>query len=162
MLATGGGAYMDPGTRAYIKSHGVSVWLKADLKVLLKRVGRRDNRPLLAAGDPAQVMKQLMSKRYPIYAEDADVTVESRDVPHEVMVGTVIDAIAVKLGYRPKTSAARRRSDGGRRGSIGAERDRHRRFARAPAPIPSSSARDWLERPKNGSQRACPAPAARS
>ena len=62
-------APMDPGTRAYIKSHGVSVWLKADLKVLLKRVGRRDSRPLLAAGDPAQVMKQLMSKRYPIYAE---------------------------------------------------------------------------------------------
>ena len=109
VLATGGGAYMDPGTRAYIKSHGVSVWLKADLKVLLKRVGRRDNRPLLAAGDPAQVMKQLMSKRYSIYAE-ADVTVESRDVPHEVMVGTVIDAIAVKLGYRPKTARRRKKA----------------------------------------------------
>jgi shikimate kinase len=77
--------------------------------VLLKRVGRRDNRPLLAAGDPAQVMKQLISKRYPIYAE-ADVTVESRDVPHDVMVGTVIDAIAVKLGYRPKTSRRRKKA----------------------------------------------------
>jgi shikimate kinase len=109
VLATGGGSYMDPGTRANIKSHGVSVWLKADLKVLLKRVGRRDNRPLLAAGDSAQVMKQLISKRYPIYAE-ADVTVESRDVPHEVMVRTVIDAIAVKLGYRPKTARRRKKA----------------------------------------------------
>lgn len=109
VLATGGGAYMDPGTRANVKSHGVSVWLKADLKVLLKRVGRRDTRPLLAAGDPAQVMKQLISKRYPIYAE-ADITVESRDVPHDVMVGTVIDAIAVKLGYRPKTARRRKKA----------------------------------------------------
>src|SRR4030095_13068331 len=72
VLATGGGAYMDPGTRANIKSHGVSVWLKADLKVLLKRVGRRDNRPLLAAGDPAGVMKQLISRRVPGYAEAED------------------------------------------------------------------------------------------
>ncbi len=103
VLATGGGAYMDPDTRANIKSRGVSVWLKADLKVLLKRVGRRDNRPLLAAGNPAQVMKQLIAKRYPIYSV-ADVTVESRDVPNDVIVGTVIDSIAVKVGYRPKTA----------------------------------------------------------
>jgi shikimate kinase len=98
VLATGGGAFMAPETRASIKAHGVSVWLKVDLKVLLKRVGRRDNRPLLAAGDPGEVMKRLMEKRYPVYAE-ADVTVESRDVPHDMMVGTVIDALAAKLGY---------------------------------------------------------------
>jgi shikimate kinase len=109
VLATGGGAYMDPGTRANIKSHGLSVWLKADLKVLLKRVGRREKRPLLAAGDPAEVMKQLMSKRYPVYAE-ADVTVESRDVPHDVMVGIVIDAIAAKLGYRSKPARRRKKA----------------------------------------------------
>ncbi|MGD9501225.1 MAG: shikimate kinase [Methyloceanibacter sp.] len=109
VLATGGGAYMDPGTRASIKAHGVSVWLKADLKVLLKRVGRRDNRPLLAAGDPAEVMKRLMDKRYPVYAE-ADVTVESRDVPHDVMVGTVIDALAAKLGYRPRPARRRKKA----------------------------------------------------
>src|SRR4029453_6143349 len=96
VLATGGGAYMDPGTRANIKSRGVSVWLKADLKVLLKGVGRRDNRPRLAAGDPTQVMKQLISKRYPTYAE-ADVTVESRDVPHDVMVGPVPDVLPSTL-----------------------------------------------------------------
>lgn len=99
VLATGGGAYMNPDTRANIKAHGLSVWLKADIKVLMKRVGRRDNRPLLAAGDPEKVMKKLMEERYPIYAE-ADVTVESRDVPHDVIVGAVIDAIADKLGCR--------------------------------------------------------------
>jgi len=98
VLATGGGAYMNPDTRANIKAHGLSVWLKADIKVLMKRVGRRDNRPLLAAGDPEKVMKKLMEERYPIYAE-ADVTVESRDVPHDVIVGAVIDALADKLGY---------------------------------------------------------------
>ncbi len=99
VLATGGGAYMNPDTRANIKAHGLSVWLKADIKVLMKRVGRRDNRPLLVAGDPEKVMKKLMEERYPIYAE-ADVTVESRDVPHDVIVGAVIDALADKLGCR--------------------------------------------------------------
>ena len=96
VLATGGGAFMNPDTRANIKADGLSVWLKAEIKVLLKRVGRRDNRPLLAAGDPEKVMKKLMEERYPIY-EEADVTVESRDVPHDVIVGAVIDAVADKL-----------------------------------------------------------------
>ena len=99
VLATGGGAYVNPDTRANIKAHGLSVWLKADIKVLMKRVGRRDNRPLLVAGDPEKVMKKLMEERYPIYAQ-ADVTVESRDVPHDVIVGAVIDALADKLGCR--------------------------------------------------------------
>ncbi|HEX5932073.1 MAG TPA: shikimate kinase [Methyloceanibacter sp.] len=109
VLATGGGAFMAPETRASIKAHGVSVWLRADLKVLLKRVGRRDNRPLLAAGDPGEVMKRLMEKRYPVYAE-ADVTVESRDVPHDMMVGTVIDALAAKLGYIAKPVRRRKKA----------------------------------------------------
>ena len=109
VLATGGGAYMDPETRATIKSLGISVWLKADIKILLKRVGRRDNRPLLAAGDPAEVMKALMDKRYPIYAE-ADVTVESRDVPHDVMVGNVIDSLGAKLGYAAKPARRRKKA----------------------------------------------------
>jgi len=97
VLATGGGAYMNADTRAAIKARGLSIWLKAELKVLLKRVGRRGNRPLLAGGDPEGVMKRLMDERYPIYAK-ADVTVESRDVPHDVIVSAVIDALAVKLG----------------------------------------------------------------
>jgi shikimate kinase len=99
VLATGGGAYMNADTRASIKEHGISVWLKAELRVLLKRVGRRDNRPLLASGEPEAVMKKLMAERYPVYAE-ADVTVESRDVPHDVMVTAVIDALAAKLGCK--------------------------------------------------------------
>jgi shikimate kinase len=97
VLATGGGAYMNPKTRAAIKAHGISVWLKADLRVLLKRVARRDHRPLLAVGNPETVMKKLMAERGPIYAE-ADVTVESRDVPHDVIVGAVLDALAEELG----------------------------------------------------------------
>jgi shikimate kinase len=109
VLATGGGAYMDAGTRADIKARGVSVWLKADLKVLLKRVGRRDNRPLLAGGDPGTVMKKLMDVRYPVYAK-ADVIVESRDVPHESMVGKVIDGLAAKLRYPARPVRRRKRA----------------------------------------------------
>lgn len=116
VLATGGGAYMNADTRAAIKKHGLSVWLKAELKVLLKRVGRRSSRPLLTGDDPEKVMKRLMEQRYPIYAE-ADVTVESRDVPHEVIVGAVIDALAEKLGCKAKTPKRRprRTSDARRR-----------------------------------------------
>jgi shikimate kinase len=109
VLATGGGAFMDADTRANIKARGVSVWLKADIKVLLKRVARRDNRPLLATGDPAEVMKRLMDTRYPVYSE-ADITVESRDLPHDVMVGTVIDALAAKLGYSVKPGRRRKKA----------------------------------------------------
>jgi shikimate kinase len=105
VLATGGGAYMNPETRASIKARGLSVWLKADLKVLLKRVGRRDSRPLLTRGDPEKVMKKLIEERYPIY-EEADVTVESRDVPHDVIVGAVIDALAAELGCEAKADKA--------------------------------------------------------
>jgi len=97
VLATGGGAYMDAGTRATIKANGVSIWLKAELPVLLHRVRRRDNRPLLTAGDPETVIRNLMQERYPVYAE-ADITVESRDVPHEVIVYDVLEALARWLG----------------------------------------------------------------
>jgi len=107
VLATGGGAYMNADTRAAIKAKGISVWLKAELKVLMKRVGRRDNRPLLAGAEPEKVMKRLMLERYPVYAE-ADVTVESRDVPHDIIVAAVIEALAAKLGCPlevPKSTA---------------------------------------------------------
>lgn len=97
VLATGGGAYMDPETRAAIKEHGISIWLKANLRVLMKRVGRRDNRPLLQVDNPETVMKRLMSERNPVYAL-ADITVESKEAPHEVMVGSIIDALSARLG----------------------------------------------------------------
>jgi shikimate kinase len=96
VLATGGGAYMDPETRAAVKEHGISIWLKASLRVLMKRVGRRDNRPLLQVDNPETVMKKLMAERNPVYAA-ADITVESKDAPHEVMVGSIIDALTARL-----------------------------------------------------------------
>lgn len=93
VLATGGGAYMNEETRARIRAQGVSVWLKADLDVLLKRVRRRADRPLLKADDPAEVLRRLMDQRYPVYAE-ADLTVVSREASHEDIVDDVITAIA--------------------------------------------------------------------
>ena len=96
VLATGGGAFMDPETRAAVKEYGISIWLKASLRVLMKRVGRRDNRPLLQVDNPETVMKKLMAERNPVYAE-ADITVESKDAPHEVMAGSIIDALTARL-----------------------------------------------------------------
>lgn len=92
VLATGGGAYMNEETRQSIKEKGVSVWLKADLGVLMGRVARRDHRPLLKTDDPEAVMKRLMDERYPVYSS-ADIVVMSRDVPHEVMVGEILAAL---------------------------------------------------------------------
>ena len=89
VLATGGGAFMNEQTRANIKAQGVSIWLKAELPVLMKRVMRRDNRPLLKTSDPEARMRELMTIRYPIYAQ-ADLIIESRDVPHDEMVASVI------------------------------------------------------------------------
>jgi len=97
VLATGGGAYMDAHTRANIKARGVSVWLKAELPVLLHRVRRRSDRPLLASGEPDKMMRDLMEKRYPVYAE-ANITVESRDLPHDVIVSEVVEALSRWLG----------------------------------------------------------------
>ncbi|BAQ18718.1 shikimate kinase [Methyloceanibacter caenitepidi] len=96
VLATGGGAYVDPETRTAIKEHGISIWLKANLRVLMKRVGRRDNRPLLQVDNPETVMKRLMAERNPVYAQ-ADITVESKEAPHEVMVSSIIDALSARL-----------------------------------------------------------------
>jgi shikimate kinase len=92
VLATGGGAFVNPETRENIKAHGISIWLKAELPVLMRRVAKRDHRPLLKTGDPEATMRKLMEARYPIYAE-ADVVVESRDVAHEVIVTDVIEAL---------------------------------------------------------------------
>jgi len=100
VLATGGGAFMNEETRAAIKGNGISVWLKAELPLLVRRVGRRGNRPLLKDGDPEVVLQNLMATRYPIYAQ-ADVTVESRDVPHEVIVAEIVDRLTEAL---PATS----------------------------------------------------------
>lgn len=93
VLATGGGAFITPGTRQLILDTGLSVWLRAELPVLMRRVAKRDTRPLLKGGDPETVMRNLMDARYPIYAE-ADLTVESRDVPHDSIVAEIIEALS--------------------------------------------------------------------
>jgi shikimate kinase len=93
VLATGGGAFMNPETRARIKERAVSIWLKADLDLLMKRVSKRGGRPLLATDNPQAVMQKLIEERYPVYAE-ADITVESADVQHGVMVNEVLAALA--------------------------------------------------------------------
>lgn len=95
ILATGGGAYMNPETRARIREGGICVWLKADLDLLMKRVMKRNDRPLLRTADPEAVMRRLIEDRYPVYAE-ADVTVECRDVQHAQMVNDVLRALARK------------------------------------------------------------------
>jgi shikimate kinase len=103
ILATGGGAFMNEETRKAIKAHSVSIWLKADLDVLLKRVAKRGGRPLLENRDPAEVLQNLINIRYPIYAE-ADITVESLDVQHTQMVNAVIEALA-KWQHQKESSA---------------------------------------------------------
>jgi shikimate kinase len=102
VLATGGGAFMNEETRANIEARGISVWLRAELRVLMKRVSRRGNRPLLAGNDPEKVMRRLMAERDPVYAK-ADIVVESRDVPHEAIVSAVVDALAEKLGCKVRS-----------------------------------------------------------
>ncbi len=93
VLATGGGAFMDPATRALIARRGVSVWLRADLDVLFARVSRRNNRPLLQQPDPRAVLAELIERRYPIYAE-ADIVVDSGEGPVEATASRVIAALA--------------------------------------------------------------------
>ena len=98
VLATGGGAYINDETRARIKENSVTVWLKAALPLLMKRVMKRADRPLLKSGDPEDVMRRLIDTRYPVYAQ-ADVIVDSRDVQHTQMVNEVIKALAQWNGW---------------------------------------------------------------
>ena len=93
VLATGGGAFMDEMTRGVIKRQGVSLWLRADLDVLVSRVSRRSNRPLLKVGDARIVLGELIEQRYPVYAE-ADVTIESGEGSLELTVTRAIAALA--------------------------------------------------------------------
>ncbi|MFN3854868.1 MAG: shikimate kinase [Phreatobacter sp.] len=104
VLATGGGAFMNPDTRARIRTKGISVWLKAEFDVLMKRVRRRNDRPLLRTEDPGAVLRRLMEERYPVYAE-ADLTVISREATHEEIVEEVLAALAAHLRIAsPETS----------------------------------------------------------
>jgi shikimate kinase len=94
VLATGGGALLNEETRASVRRWGVSVWVRADVAILVRRVAKRNTRPLFEGRDPEAVVRDLMDARYPVYAAVADLIVESRDVPHEVIVGEMIEALA--------------------------------------------------------------------
>ena len=104
VLATGGGAFMHPDTRDGIRRNGISVWLRAELPVLMRRVQKRDTRPLLKTGNPEATMRKLIDDRYPVYA-GADITVESREEPHDVIVIELMERLAAALP-RPVANAA--------------------------------------------------------
>lgn len=97
VVATGGGAFMQPDTRALILARSVAVWLDADIETLVERVGKRDTRPLLAGRDAGEVLRALAAERGPIYAQ-APVRVLSGNGPHAQVVEAVIDALAAKNG----------------------------------------------------------------
>lgn len=92
VVATGGGAFIQPAIREEIAKKAISVWLKADLPVLLERVSRRDNRPLLKTGDKSEILQKLIDDRYPVYAS-ADITINSNHGSHESVVEDIIAAL---------------------------------------------------------------------
>jgi shikimate kinase len=106
VLATGGGAFMTAETRENIHRSGISIWLKAELALLMRRVQKKGNRPLLE-GDPEGALRRLLTTRDPVYAL-ANITIESRDVPHDAIVGDIIAALRKSLlrDGCPETGAA--------------------------------------------------------
>ena len=97
VIATGGGAFMREETRNRIRDKAVSIWLKADADVIMKRVKRRADRPLLQTEDPAATVSRLLEAREPVY-QSADLTIWSRDVPHDRIVDECLDALRARLG----------------------------------------------------------------
>ncbi|HWA17421.1 MAG TPA: shikimate kinase [Devosia sp.] len=97
VLGTGGGAFINPETRALVKESAISVWLRADPDLLFQRVQRRSNRPLLKTANPRETLQQLIEARYPIYAE-ADIVVTSKDVPQDQVATEIIDALLAHFG----------------------------------------------------------------
>ena len=103
VIATGGGSFIHAETRALVKTRCLSVWLKADFEVLMRRVRKRPHRPLLQGADPEGTLRRLIEVRYPVYAE-ADIVVVSRDGPHEHVVDDIVGAIEQRAGARPLDS----------------------------------------------------------
>jgi len=97
VIATGGGAFINPVIRESIKEKAVSVWLRADKDVLLERVSRRDTRPLLKTGDKGAILGKLMEERYPTYAE-ADITIDSNAGMHETVVENILQSLK-RMGH---------------------------------------------------------------
>ncbi|MER0239814.1 shikimate kinase [Fulvimarina sp. MAC8] len=101
VLGTGGGAYINAETRAHLKEHAVTLWLKADLDTLMMRVMKRSNRPLLKTGNPRATMKKLMEERYPIYG-GADIVIQSREVKRDIIAAEAAEALRDYLGKGDK------------------------------------------------------------
>jgi shikimate kinase len=106
VLSTGGGAFMSAQTREAIAGYGVSVWLKAEIDLLMDRVSKKQNRPLLKSADPRAVIERLMAERYPVYAT-ADVTVPTRDDRKEVIAAEVVNALCGYFGVAAATGEVR-------------------------------------------------------
>src|SRR3546814_12185026 len=111
VLATGGGAFMDPETRTLIRERATSVWLRADAELLLRRTSRRNNRPLLKRGDPHEILNRLIEERHPVYAQ-ADVVVDSVDGPPEMTLARVVDGLG--RFHAPEPAGGLRRAVRGR------------------------------------------------
>jgi shikimate kinase len=105
VIATGGGAFMREETRSRIGGKAVSIWLKADADIIMRRVKRRADRPLLQTADPAATIGRLIREREPVY-QHADITIWSRDVPHEKIVDECVDALHGRLcGHGAKVTS---------------------------------------------------------
>ena len=107
VLATGGGAFMREETRQRIRDKAISIWLKADADIIMRRVKRRADRPLLQTADPAATVGRLIEEREPVY-QHADITIWSRDVPHEKIVEECLDALHLHLWGPPSVAGAAR------------------------------------------------------
>ncbi|MGL4728947.1 MAG: shikimate kinase [Bosea sp. (in: a-proteobacteria)] len=101
VLATGGGAFMNAETRGRISTRGISIWLRAEPDVLMRRVRKRANRPLLQTADPEKTLRDLLATRGPVYAL-ADIAIESRDEPHEIAVEAILTALNAHLPGGPE------------------------------------------------------------
>ncbi len=105
VVSTGGGAFMNAQTRNAIAARGVSLWLKAELDLLMERVGRNQNRPLLKNPDPRGVMQRLMDERYPVYAQ-ADIMMETRDANREIIADEALQALSDHLQRQVEEGAS--------------------------------------------------------
>ena len=105
VIATGGGAFMSAETRERCRASGVSVWLKADVPVLVERVRKKSNRPLLAGGDPEKLMRELLERREPIYRQ-ADIVVASREGPHHAVLSEIVAGLDAFLADPPSPAPA--------------------------------------------------------
>lgn len=99
VIATGGGAFINEEIRHEIKARTLSIWLRADLEVLVERVSRRDTRPLLKTGDKREILQRLMDERYPIYTQ-ADITIDSNSGPHDTVVVDILQMLEKKAVQR--------------------------------------------------------------